>query len=81
LPARRGKGWLSTRFAAASWGIEPVVSLRDELSELKPEKRPESLQPATANPINAMATTCGPMAEQRDAPMVLARTQQNPKAD
>jgi hypothetical protein len=51
--------------------IEPVTSLRDELSELKSEKRPESLvQLPAPNPINAMATTCGQTAEPRDAHMM-----------
>ncbi len=62
--------------------MEPVTSLRgagcgSEL-KLKPSlKRPESLlQPAALSPIDAMARTCGQMADRRNAPMVLARTQQ-----
>jgi hypothetical protein len=69
LLARCGSGLLSTWFVPCE--IEPVVSLREELSELKTSvKRPESLlQLAAPNPINAMTTNCGPTASRRSAPM------------
>jgi hypothetical protein len=55
--------------------MEPVTSLRADggLLELKPWlKRPESaLQPAAPIPINEMATSCGQMADRRDAHMVI----------
>ena len=70
-PARCGIGRLSTP-PLAPCGIEPVASREELLSEPKiSDRRPESLlQLAVANAINAMATTRGPKAEQRDAYMV-----------
>ena len=67
-----GIGRLSTWLAGARCGIEPVVSLRVELSEPKiSEKRPESLlQLAAPRPINEMATTCGQTADLRNTHMV-----------
>jgi hypothetical protein len=64
-------------------GIEPVVSVREELFELKTsEKRPESLlQLAAPKPINETATNRGQMAHRRDAFMSLARTQQIPVSE
>ena len=69
--ASAGIGRLSTR-PSPPCGIEPVASREELLSEPKiSDRRPESpLQLAVANPINAMAITCGPRAERRDAHMV-----------
>src|SRR5271169_7119353 len=71
--ARRGKGWLSIWLAGVVW-IEPVTSLRAAGREFEPKpslKRPESpLQLATPMPINEMATSCGQLADRRDAHMV-----------
>jgi hypothetical protein len=54
--------------------MEPVTSPREDGGLLDPKpspKRPESaLQLAAPNPINEMATTCGQMANRRDAHMV-----------
>jgi hypothetical protein len=63
---------LSTRLVEVPCGIDPVVSLRDELLEPKiSEKRPESLlQLAAPSPINEMATNCGQTADRRDAHMM-----------
>src|SRR5271165_4000511 len=72
--ARCGKGRLSIWLACVVCGIEPVTSLREDGGLLEPKpslKRPESaLQPAAPSPINEMATSCGQMADLRDAHMV-----------
>src|SRR5208282_5601755 len=72
LLARCGMDRLSTRLVEVPCGIDPVVSLRDELLEAKiSEKRPESpLQLAAPSPINEMATNCGQTADRRDAHMM-----------
>ena len=71
---RCGSGRLSIWLAGAVCGIEPVTSPRADGGLLEPKpslKRPESaLQLAAPKPINEMATSCGQMADRRDAHMV-----------
>src|ERR1700681_437792 len=68
-PAKCGNGRLSTWPVGVLCGIDPVVSLREELLEPKIfERRPESaLQLATPKPINETATIRGHKADRRDA--------------
>src|SRR5579862_537880 len=72
--AKRGSGRLSTCPVGVLCGIDPVVSLREEL--LKPkifENRPASLlQPAAPKPINETATKRGHKADRRDAHIMIS---------
>src|ERR1700685_3268722 len=63
-PARCGNGRLSTWPAGVLCGIDPVVSLRDEL--VGPKRPASPLQLATPKPINETATIRGHKADRRD---------------
>jgi hypothetical protein len=73
-PAKCGSGLLSMWLAEAVCEPVTVASLRDidEFVELNqsPKRAESALQPATANPINEMATSCGQTAGRGNARMV-----------
>ena len=70
--AKCGSGAASIRLADALCAPGPYASLRgiEFVEPNKSPKREESAQPATPNPINEMATSCGQRAVRGDTRMV-----------